>query len=103
MNFINIPSTKQNQRLKIVEYFRQLHKTDPIVEQFSDDTFRVFVTFLYSGVHKESNRWFVRVYILEDLYLYCYPFMLSNSFRNYKNQTDCLLKAQLIKAISVER
>jgi len=102
MNFIGIPSTKQNQRLKIVEYFRQLHKTDPILEQFSDGTFRIFATFLYSGVYKKSNRWFVRVYIIEDLYLYEYPFILSNSFRNYKNQTDCLLKTQLIKAISVE-
>jgi hypothetical protein len=53
-------------------------------------------------VYKKSNRWFVRVYIIEDLYLYDYPFILSNSFRNYKNKTDCLLKTQLIKAILVE-
>lgn len=64
MSFIGIPSTKQNQRLKMVEYFRQLHKTDPIIETFSDGTFRIFATFLYSGVDKESNRWFVRIYII---------------------------------------
>ena len=102
MNFIGIPSTKQNQRLKMIEYFRQLHKTDPIIETFSDGQFRLFATFLYSGVEKQSNRWFVRIYIIEDLYSYNYPFVLSNSFRNYKNTTDCFLKTQLINTISVE-
>lgn len=102
MNFISIPSTKQNQRLKMIEYFRQLHKTDPIIETFSDGQFRLFATFLYSGVEKQSNRWFVRIYIIEDLYSYNYPFVLSNSFRNYKNTTDCFLKTQLINTISVE-
>lgn len=102
MNFISIPSTNQNQRLKMIEYFRQLHKMDPIIETFSDGQFRLFTTFLYSGVKKQSNRWFVRVYIIEDFYVYNYPFVLSNSFRNYKNTTDCFLKTQLINTISVE-
>jgi hypothetical protein len=102
MNFIGISSTKQNQRLKMIEYFRQLHKMDPIIETFLDGQFRLFATFLYSGVEKISNRWFVRIYIIEDLYDYNYPFVLSNSFRNYKNTTDCFLKTQLINTISVE-
>ena len=44
----------------------------------------------------------MRVYIIEDLYQYAYPIILSKSFRNYNNQTDCLLKLKLIKAISVK-
>jgi hypothetical protein len=102
MNFIGIPSTKQNQRLKMIEYFRQLHKTDPIIETFSDIQLRLFATFLYSGVKKQSNRWFVRIYMIEDLYGYDFPFVLSNSFQNYKNTTNCFLKTQLISTISVE-
>jgi hypothetical protein len=102
MNFIGIPTPNQNQRLKMIEYFRQLHKMDPIIETFSDGQFRLFATFLYSGVQKQSNRWFVRIYIIEDLYGYNYPFVLSNSFQNYKNKTDCFLKTQLINTISVE-
>ena len=61
INFIGIPSTKQNQRLKMIEYFRQLHKTDPIIETFSDVQLRLFATFLYSGVKKQSNRLFYRI------------------------------------------
>ena len=102
MNFIGIPNTKQNQRTKIREYFQKLHKTEPITEQFSDGTFRLFATFLYSGVDKISNRWRARVYIIEDLYNYKYPFILSTSFLNYKNKTNCLLKIQIIKSICVE-
>lgn len=102
MNFIGIPVKKQNQRLKILEYFRQLHKLDPIIEQLEDSTFRIFATFLYSSVYKKSNSWVVRVYVIEDLYQYSYPIVLSKSFRNYNNQTDCLLKLKLIKAISVK-
>lgn len=101
MNFIGIKQN-QNQRLNILEYFRQLHNFDPIIEQFEDGTFRIFTTFLYSGVYKKSNRWFVRVYIIEDLYHYAYPFILSKSFQHYNNQADCILKLKLIKAISVK-
>jgi hypothetical protein len=32
MNFISISGKKQNQRLKVLKYFRQLYKLDPIIE-----------------------------------------------------------------------
>lgn len=102
INFIGISFARQSQRLKMIEYFKQLHKIDPIVESFSDGQFRVFATFLYSSVYKKSNRYFVKIYIIEDLYSYEYPFFLSNSFRNYHNPTDCFLKLQLINCISVK-
>ena len=103
-NFINFIGIKQNQnqRSKTLEYFSQLHKVDPIIEQFENGSFRIFATFLFSSVYKKSNRWVVRVYIHEALYQYAYPFMLSKSFRNYNNKTDCLLKLTLVQAISVK-
>jgi len=101
INFIGIKNIK-TQRFKTREYFSQLLKNDPIIEQFEDCSFRVFATFLYSSVYKKSNRWFVRVYINEDLYKYVYPFVLSKSFRNYDNKTDCILKLKLIRSISVK-
>ncbi len=103
-NFINFIGTKHSktQRFNTREYFGQLHKNDPITEQFEDESVRIFATSLYSGVYKKSNRWFVRVCINEDLYQYVYPFVLSKSFRNYNNKTDCLLKLKLIWAISVK-
>jgi hypothetical protein len=60
-----------------------------------------FASFLFSGVNKIANRWIVKVYILENLYNYAYPFILSKSFTNYQNKIDYLLKLKIIKSISV--
>ena len=40
--------------------------------------------------------------VCSSLYYWTYPFLLSKSFQNYNNQADCILKLQLIKAISVK-
>lgn len=101
INFIGIKDI-ETQRFNTRKYFSQLHKNDPIVEQFQDGSFRIFATFLCSSVYKKSNRWFVRIYINEDLYQHVYPFLLSKSFRNYDNKTDCILKLKLIRSISVK-
>lgn len=101
-NFIIFIGIKQNQRSKTLEYFSHLHKSEPILEQFENGSFRIFATLLFSGVYKKSNCWVVRVYVQEALSQYAYPFMLSKSFRNYNNKTDCLLKLTLIQAISVK-
>jgi len=103
-DFINFIGTKdiETQRFNTRGYFNQLHKNDPIIQQFQDGSFRIFATFLYSSVYKKSNRWFVRIYINEDLYQHVYPFLLSKSFRNYNNKTDCILKLKLIRSISIK-
>lgn len=36
--------------------FESLHNVKPIVEEFADGTFRIFVTFLYSGITKVAGR-----------------------------------------------
>lgn len=102
MHFMGISITKQNIRVRVIEYLRNLYKLGPIIEEFEDGTFRIFATFVYSDVYKKSNCWFLRVYIIQDLYEHAYPFMFSQSFRNYKNLTDCFLKLKLIQAISVK-
>ena len=61
MKFIQIPSTNSHQRIKLVDYFESLHNVNPIVEQFADGTFRIFATFLYSGVKKVARRLKVKV------------------------------------------
>jgi len=102
MKFIQIPSTNSYQRTKLVDYVESLHNVNLIVEQFVDGTFRIFATFLYSGVKKVAGRLKVKVYIIEDLYDYAYPFIFSKHFINYKNRTDCLLKLQIMQCITVQ-
>jgi len=101
MKFIQIPSTNSHQPTKLVDYFESLHNVNPIVEEFADGTFRIFATFLYSGVKKVAGRLKVKVYIIENLYNYVYPFTFSTHFIKYKNRTDCLLKLQIIRYIAV--
>lgn len=100
----NIPSTRiiKGRSFNRVEYDQlasHLHHAYPIIESFSDGQFRMFASFLFSQVIKHSNRWLVQVYFIEDLHLYNYPIFLSKFFVNYKNLTDCFLKAQLITCI----
>ena len=102
MKFTQTPSTNSYQRTKLVDYFESLHNINPIVEQFADGTFRIFATFLYSDIKKVAGRLKVKVYIIEDLYDYAYPFRFSKHFINYRNQTDCLLKLQIIRCIAVQ-
>ena len=94
MHFMGISIRKQNIRVRVIEYLRNLYKLGPIIEEFEDGTFRIFATFLYSDVYKKSNCWFLRVYIIQDLYEHAYPFMFSQSFRSYNNLTDCFFKTK---------
>jgi hypothetical protein len=96
MKFTQTSSTNSHQRTKLVDYFESLHNVYPIVEQFVDGTF------LYSGIKKVAGRLKVKVYIIEDLYYYLYPFTFSKQFINYKNRTNCLLKSQIMRCISVQ-
>lgn len=100
MKFFSISTKSTKAREKLLNYFELLHQADPIVEQFADGQFRIFATFLFSGVEKVKNRWIVKVYIIEDLDHYFYPFIFSKSFFNYKNKTDCFLKLKIIRNIS---
>lgn len=102
MKFIEIPSSNSHKRTKLVDYFENLHNVKPIVKQFADGTFRIFATFLYSGVTRVAGRLKVKVYIIENLYDHAYPFTFSKHFLNYKNRTDCFLKIQIILCISVQ-
>jgi hypothetical protein len=102
MKFIQILSTNSRQRTKLVNYFESLHNVNPTVEQFVDGTFRIFATFLYSDVTKVAGRLKVKIYIIEDLYDYAYPFIFPKHFINYTNRTDCLLKLQIMRCIAVQ-
>ncbi|MFT5250287.1 MAG: hypothetical protein ACI93P_002022 [bacterium] len=102
MKFTQTPSTNSRQRTKLADYFESLHSVNPRVEQFVDGTFRIFPTFLYSGVNKVGGRLKIKVYDIKDLYYYLYPFIFSKQFINYKNRTDCLLKLQIMLYMSVQ-
>lgn len=93
MKFIKVPSTNTDQRTKLIDYFERLHQAKPVIEQFADGTFRVFATFLYSSADKVGKRWVIKVYIIEDLYDYAYPFIFKHgSSRIYQTLIRSLIK-----------
>ena len=55
VKFTGIQISKQSQRDKLLRYFKQLQKLDPIVKEFSDKAFRSYVCFPYVGCDNPSG------------------------------------------------
>lgn len=102
VRFTGIKISKQSQRDKLIRYFRQLHKLDPIVKEFSDRAFRSYVCFPYVGCDNPSgNSWIIEVSAAEAIFCFPYPFQLPKSFLVSTCKNDLRLKLQLIKSLAV--
>ena len=102
VRFTGIKISKQSQRDKLIRYFRQLQKLDPIVKEFSDRAFRSYVCFPYVGCANPSgNSWIIEVFAAESIFCFSYPFQLPKSFLVSTCKNDLRLKLQLIKSLAV--
>ena len=102
VKYTGIQLSNQSDRKKIIDYFKQLHKLDPIVKEFSDGGFRSYVCFLYAECENPSTKaWIVEVVAAEELFWFPYPFKLPESFLISRQKNDLRLKIRLIKALAV--
>jgi len=102
VNYTGIPISHQSDRKKLIGYFKQLHKLDPIVQEFSDGAFRSYVCFLYAECENPSGKaWVVEVDAAEELFWFPYPFQLPKSFLISRQKNDLRLKVRLMKALAV--
>ena len=102
VQYTGIQISNQSGRKKLIGYFKQLHKLDPIVKEFSDGGFRSYVCFLYAECENPSTKaWVVEVFAAEELFWFPYPFKLPKSFLVSKQKNDLRLKVQFIKALAV--
>ena len=102
IKFTGIRISKQSQRNKLIQYFRELQKLDPIVKEFSDRTFRSYVCFPYVGCDNPSgNSWTIEVFAAETLFCFPYPFQLPKSFLISTGKNDLRLKLLLMKSLAV--
>lgn len=63
VKFTGIQISKQSQRDKLLRYFKQLQKLDPIVKEFSNKAFRGYGCFPYVGYENPSgNSWSIEVF-----------------------------------------
>jgi hypothetical protein len=102
VKFTGIQISKQSQRDKLIRYFKQLQKLDPIVKEFSDRAFQSYVCFPYVECQNSSgNSWSIEVFAAEELFYFPYPFQLPKSFLISTHKNDLRLKLQLMKSLAV--
>ena len=104
LRFTSVPGVrrkKQYQLNKILNFLLSLQKLNPIVQIFSDASFKSFVIFPYLAVVKKGKSWIARISISEQLYSYRYPFFLPKEFLLYKNKYEMEVKLKLIQSFSV--
>jgi hypothetical protein len=104
VRFTGIQISNQSDRIKLIEYFKQLHKLDPIVKEFSDGAFRSYVCFLYADCDNPSGKsWVIEVFAAEELFWFPYPFQLPKSFLISRHKNDLRLKVLFMKSLAVSK
>ena len=102
IKFTGMQSSNKCEREKLIYYFSQFQKLDPIVKIFSNLSFRSYVCFPYIKCVNPSGRsWIVELLAVEELFSYPYPFQLPKSFLRSKSKNDVRLKVQFLKALAV--
>ena len=102
VKYTGIKISNQSDRKKLIGYFKQLHKLDPIVKEFSDGGFRSYACFLYAECENPSTKaWVVEVFAAEELFWFSYPFQLPKSFLIAGQKNDLRLKVWFIKSLAV--
>jgi hypothetical protein len=105
VKFRGIQISKQSQRDKLIRYFKQLQKLDPIVKEFSDRAFQSYVCFPYVECQNLSgNSWSIEVFAAEELFCFPYPFQLPKSFlisTHKKVLFNCLTNWLRIKLFTI--
>jgi hypothetical protein len=102
VKFTGIQISNKPVRKKLIGYFKQLHKLDAIVKEFSDGAFRSYVCFLYVECENPSGKaWVVEVFAAEELFWFPYPFQLPKSFLISSQKNDLRLKVLFMKSLAV--
>ena len=102
VKFTGMHLSNNSEREKLILYFYQLQKLDPIVKVFSDIGFRSYVCFPYVKCNNPSGKsWVVEVLVTEELFSFPYPFQLPKSFLRSGSKNDLRLKVCLMKSLAV--
>lgn len=102
VKFTGMQLSNKSKRKKLIVYFYQLQKLDPIVKVFSNMAFRSYVCFPYVDCANPSGKsWIVEVLAAEELFCFPYPFRLPKSFLRSGSKNDLRLKIRLMKSLAV--
>ena len=102
VKFTGMQLSNHSERKKLIFYFFQLQKLDPIVKVFSNRAFRSYVCFPYVDCDNPSGKsWIIEVLAAEELFCFPYPFELPKSFLRSANKNDLRLKVRIMKSLAV--
>ena len=102
VKFTGIQLSNHSDREKLLVYFSQLQKLDPIIKVFSNMAFRSYVCFPYVDYANPSGKsWVLEVLVVEELFCFPYPFRLPKSFLRSGSKNDLRLKVRLMKSLAV--
>jgi hypothetical protein len=102
VKFTGMQLSNHCEREKLIFYFYQLQKLDPIVKVFSKMAFRSYVCFPYVDCANPSgNSWAIEVLAAEELFCYPYQFQMPASFLRSTNKNDLRLKVLFMKSLAV--
>lgn len=100
--WLGFDSLLQYERKKVLDILQNLQTLQPILENFNDSSFRSSVIFPYFKLTKKRKTWIITLTILEQLYLYRYPFQFTNYFLSWNNNYQLQVKIEIIQIISSE-
>lgn len=102
VKFTGIQISNYSQLKKLIFYFYQLQKLDPIIKVFSNRAFRSYVCFPYVECENPfGNSWLIKVLAVEELFCFPSSFQLPKSFLVSIHKNDLRLKVRVIKSLAV--
>nr|UDP55556.1 hypothetical protein orf190a [Schizostauron trachyderma] len=104
VKFTGMQLSHQSDQEKLMFYFYQLQKLDPIVKVFSNKAFRSYVCFPYVDCDNHSGKsWVVEILVDEELFCFPYTFQLPKLFLSSGSKTNLRLKVRLMKSLAVSK
>ena len=88
-------------RKKYIQFFTNLQQIKPLITTFSDQKFQSSVALPTLSIDKINFDWVVQLSIAKELYLYDYPFILTNSLIIYKNTYELQIRYKILQNFSV--
>lgn len=100
LEFIHIQNPSEYKLNQLVDSFRALINTPPLLKVFSESQFQLLATFPFIHVHQTSGRWKAEIYFNSELHTYQYPFSFPKSYLSYQDKYDMQVKLQIIKSFA---
>jgi hypothetical protein len=93
-------STESYQVQKVIKFFTELQKNFRITS-FSDRHFQMLLIIPQVKFEKPNQQfWIAKIWVVEELFYYDYPFLIPNFFLGENNKNKCEVQFKIIQTFS---